>query len=76
MPDTARLIAQLASLERRTARGSGKDSVDHPQGNGCDQQHYGTVSDWIDGHHLKARVVYYRVCDPAREARIPTPTWR
>jgi uncharacterized protein YPO0396 len=39
------------------------------------EQHYGAVSDWIDGHHLKARVVYYRVSDPAREARLPSPTW-
>jgi hypothetical protein len=29
--DNARLIAQLAGLERRTARG-GKDSIDHPRG--------------------------------------------
>ena len=36
-------------------------------------QHYAAVSDWIDGHHLKARVVYYRVPDPAREERIPPP---
>ncbi len=36
-------------------------------------QHYAAVSDWIDGHHLKARVVYYRVADPAREGRIPPP---
>ena len=38
-------------------------------------QHYAAVSDWIDGHHLKARVVYYRVPDPAREGRIPPPNW-
>ena len=28
--------------------------------------HYAAVSDWIDGHHLKDRVVYYRVPEPAR----------
>ena len=28
------------------------------------------VSDWIDAHHLKARVVYYRVPDPARESEV------
>ncbi len=39
------------------------------------EQHYAAVSDWIDGHHLKARVVYYRVPDPAREGRIPPPNW-
>jgi uncharacterized protein YPO0396 len=42
------------------------------------EQHYATVSDWIDGHHLKARVVYYRVQDPARESsriHIPPPNW-
>jgi hypothetical protein len=33
--DEPRLVAQLASLERRTARG-GKDSVDHPPGGGHD----------------------------------------
>jgi uncharacterized protein YPO0396 len=38
-------------------------------------QHYAAASDWIDGHHLKARVVYYRVPDPAREGRIPLPNW-
>jgi hypothetical protein len=30
--DNARLIAQLCSLERRTSRGTGRDSVDHPPG--------------------------------------------
>jgi uncharacterized protein YPO0396 len=29
-------------------------------------EHYPTVSDWIDGHHLKDRVVYYRVPEPSR----------
>jgi uncharacterized protein YPO0396 len=38
-------------------------------------QHYATVSDWVDGHHLKARVVYYRVPDPALQSRIPPPSW-
>jgi len=38
-------------------------------------QHYAAVSDWINGHHLKARVVYYRVPDPARADRIPPPGW-
>ena len=39
------------------------------------EQHYAAVSDWIDTHHLKARVVYYRVPDPARERPIPAPDW-
>jgi uncharacterized protein YPO0396 len=42
------------------------------------EQHYAAVSDWIDGHHLRARVVYYRVADPAREVlgpRTPPPGW-
>ena len=39
------------------------------------EQHYAAVSDWIDAHHLKARVVYYRVPDPARERPIPAPNW-
>src|SRR6266568_2884763 len=39
------------------------------------EQHYAAVSDWIDGRHLKARVVYYRVPDPARESRTPPPNW-
>jgi hypothetical protein len=30
--DNSRLAGQLGSLERRTARGGGKDSVDHPPG--------------------------------------------
>lgn len=38
-------------------------------------QHYAAVSDWIDGRHLRARMVYYRVPDPVREGRIPTPAW-
>ena len=38
-------------------------------------QHYAAVADWIDGHHLKARVVYYRVQDPARDVRIPPHSW-
>lgn len=32
--DHARLVGQLASLERRVARGTGKDTIDHPQGAG------------------------------------------
>jgi uncharacterized protein YPO0396 len=39
------------------------------------EQHYAAVSDWIDDHRLKARVVYYRVPDPAREGYIPPPNW-
>jgi uncharacterized protein YPO0396 len=39
------------------------------------EQHYAAVSDWIDGYHLKARVVYYRVPDPAREGHVPPPNW-
>ncbi len=33
-------------------------------------EHYAAVCNWIDGHHLKDRVVYYRVPEPspAREA--------
>ncbi len=38
-------------------------------------QHYAAVADWIDGHHLKARVVYYRVPDAAQEGRIPPSNW-
>jgi uncharacterized protein YPO0396 len=33
--------------------------------------HYAAVSDWIDGHHLKDRVVYYRVTEPARGMHAP-----
>jgi len=29
-------------------------------------EHYPAVSDWIDGHHLKNRVVYYRMPEPSR----------
>jgi uncharacterized protein YPO0396 len=39
------------------------------------EQHYAAVSDWIDGHHLKARVVYYRVAEPARDGRIASADW-
>ena len=39
-------------------------------------QHYAAVSDWIDGHHLNARVVYYRVPDLARSGgRVPVPSF-
>ena len=31
-------------------------------------EHYAAVSDWIDDHHLKDRVVYYRVPEPSRAA--------
>jgi hypothetical protein len=31
LPRSDRLVAQLASLERTTARGTGKDSIDHPR---------------------------------------------
>jgi hypothetical protein len=30
--DSPRLVAQLCSLERRTARGTGRDTIDHPAG--------------------------------------------
>jgi hypothetical protein len=33
MLENPRLVSQLCSLERRTARG-GRDSIDHPQGGG------------------------------------------
>jgi uncharacterized protein YPO0396 len=39
------------------------------------EQHYAAVSDWINGHHLRARVVYYRIPDPAQQARIAPPSW-
>jgi uncharacterized protein YPO0396 len=35
--------------------------------------HYGAVSDWINEHHLGARVVYYRVAEPA--GRTAPPNW-
>jgi uncharacterized protein YPO0396 len=34
-------------------------------------EHYAAVSDWIDGHHLKDRVVYYRVPEPSRMREAP-----
>jgi uncharacterized protein YPO0396 len=34
-------------------------------------ERYATVSDWIDGHHLKDRVVYYRVPEPSRAREAP-----
>jgi uncharacterized protein YPO0396 len=34
-------------------------------------RHYATVSDWINGHHLGSRIVYYRVPETAGIARIP-----
>jgi uncharacterized protein YPO0396 len=33
--------------------------------------HYAAVSDWIDGHHLKDRVVYYRVPEPSQTREAP-----
>lgn len=32
LPRSDRLVAQLVALERRTARGTGRDSIDHPPG--------------------------------------------
>jgi uncharacterized protein YPO0396 len=34
-------------------------------------EHYAAVSDWIDGRHLKDRVVYYRVPEPSRTREAP-----
>jgi uncharacterized protein YPO0396 len=34
-------------------------------------ERYAAVSDWIDGHHLKDRMVYYRVPEPSRVAAAP-----
>ena len=36
-------------------------------------QHYRAVSDWINERHLGARVVYYRVAEPA--VRMALPSW-
>ena len=33
--------------------------------------HYAAVSDWIDGHHLRDRVVYYRVPQPSSARPVP-----
>jgi hypothetical protein len=32
LPDFPKLVSQLCALERRTARGTGRDSIDHPPG--------------------------------------------
>jgi uncharacterized protein YPO0396 len=34
-------------------------------------EHYAAVSSWINGHHLKDRVVYYRVPEPSRARQAP-----
>jgi uncharacterized protein YPO0396 len=34
-------------------------------------EHYRAVSDWINEHHLGARVVYYRVTEPAGRRTLP-----
>ena len=34
-------------------------------------EHYPAVSDWINAHHLKDRVVYYRVPEPSRASAAP-----
>ncbi len=34
-------------------------------------EHYPAVSDWINAHHLKDRVVYYRVPEPSRARAAP-----
>ncbi len=34
-------------------------------------EHYPAVSDWINAHHLKDRVVYYRVPEPSRATAAP-----
>ena len=35
------------------------------------EERYADVSDWIEGHHLKDRVVYYRVLEPSSARQIP-----
>jgi uncharacterized protein YPO0396 len=37
--------------------------------------HYRAVSDWIDGHHLRERIVYYRVPDHAAMSRVAPPDY-
>lgn len=37
------------------------------------EAHYSAVSDWIDAHHLRQRVVYYRVPESARVAMAGYP---
>jgi hypothetical protein len=32
LPDSSKLVSQLVALERRTSRGTGRDSIDHPPG--------------------------------------------
>ena len=70
--DDPRLIAQLCSLERRTARG-GRDSIDHPPGQHDDLANvaailtsitlnrYGTYDQsygWVDGGRDEPRRSY------------------
>jgi hypothetical protein len=62
LPRNERLVAQLVGLERRTARGTGRDIVDHPPGGHDDLSNavagaallarkpaYDTSLAWIDG---------------------------
>jgi hypothetical protein len=62
LPRNDRLVAQLVGLERRTARGTGRDSIDHPPGARDDIANvvagvallarapgYDTSLAWIDG---------------------------
>ncbi len=37
--------------------------------------HYGAVSDWIDGNHLRERIVYYRVPAQALAGRLVPPDY-
>jgi hypothetical protein len=49
LPKNDRLVQQLVALERRTARGSGRDSIDHPPGANDD------VANAVAGAALLAR---------------------
>ena len=37
------------------------------------ERHYAAVSDWINGHHLSSRIVYYRVPQSSRDHATARP---
>ena len=69
--DNKRLIAQLSSLERRTARGTGRDVVDHPTGGHDDisnaacgallaaTQYNGCLKQWEAWAHMPMPTEYH-----------------
>jgi hypothetical protein len=72
--DDPRLIQQLCGLERRTARGTGKDSIDHAPGAHDDVANAAAGAIWLASSQARTAIVISPEAMAA--ARRPSPTFQ